>query len=220
MELIDYLTDSFFSKSQLLAHSKMNAEQLCFFQETGVMPQPSYRLNLRMTCASFFGDHQRDHNLEFYAKGYTTWLGMLQELDQPVDAATIFNRRYRAELKRLNQKGFCSQDPKLNSGLEAHLGQEWQHFLEGTYGLCTKSGLPEDIAAKELAIAIIKPWQHRSDLTSSQLEKLSDAVDLLDRASALFAPHERQRSSRHRLVDQVRQSFGFSLPKTDESCLP
>ncbi|MCG7552244.1 DUF6058 family natural product biosynthesis protein [Pseudoalteromonas sp. Of11M-6] len=32
-------------------------------------------------------------------------------------------------------------------------------------------------------------------------------VDLLDEASALFAPHERERSSRKRLIDDVRAKF-------------
>lgn len=39
------------------------------------------------------------------------------------------------------------------------------------------------------------------------LKALEDAVNLLDEASALFAPHERLKSSRHRLVNEIRQKF-------------
>ncbi len=92
----------------------------------------------------------------------------------------------------------------MNEGLEQHIKEEWQHFLEGTYGLCTKSGLPEDIAAKEIAIYQINEILEQ-DENKRDIETLTKAVDLLDNASSLFSPHERLRSSRHRLVDEVRR---------------
>lgn len=59
------------------------------------------------------------------------------------------------------------------------------------------SGLPEDIAAKELAIALIREADGRA--------RLRRCVDLLDSVSSPFAPHEVARSSRHRYVDEMRR---------------
>jgi hypothetical protein len=73
------------------------------------------------------------------------------------------------------------------------------------------SGLPEEIAAKEVAIAAIRELD--ADRNRSQTEadraRLRNAVDLLDRASSPFAPHEVARSSRRRYVDDMRAAYGL-----------
>lgn len=83
-------------------------------------------------------------------------------------------------------------------------------FLNGIYGLCTKSGLPEDIAAKEFAIIEINELSIFDALNKEQLVKLTNAVNLLDKVSSLFAPHERLKSSRERLINETR--FKYKLP--------
>ena len=120
----------------------------------------------------------------------------------------MFARRYRAALAALP---LTTDDPRLGAGLEAHFGDEWGHFLAGTYGLCTRSGLPEDIAAKELAVCVIRELT-ADDRATPDRERLRQAVDLLDRASTPFAPHERARSSRHRYVGAVRMKYGLPMP--------
>ncbi len=75
--------------------------------------------------------------------------------------------------------------------------------MAGTYGVCTCSGLPEDITGKELAIVIIKEVLSEGEdgqLDGPQRQRLTDTVNLLDAASSDFARHERDRSSRRRLM--------------------
>jgi hypothetical protein len=53
-------------------------------------------------------------------------------------------RSIHMELVTYLQTAFhTEQQPadKLAAGLEAHMEQEWRHFLAGTHGLCTRSGL-------------------------------------------------------------------------------
>ena len=110
----------------------------------------------------------------------------------------------------LKNQNFCSQNAKVNENLNQHIKEEWQHFLKGTYGLCTRSGLPEDIAEKELAILIINEILDLDFITDERKEMLTQAVNLLDKVSPQFAPHERLRSSRHRLIDEIRRKFKLS----------
>jgi hypothetical protein len=95
----------------------------------------------------------------------------------------------------------------MNSEFNNHLKQEWSYFIDGTYGLCTRSGLPEDIAAKEFSILEISELLELSELDQEQLSKLTLAVNLLDSSSSMYAPHERLQSSRHRLVNEVRRKY-------------
>ncbi len=151
--------------------------------------------------------------MDYYAKGYTSWIGLLQSLDNDEGALRVFGERYRARLRQLAAAGLCSNADKLNGGLDTPVLDEWTHFLEGTYGLCTKTGLPEDITAKELACVLIHELiDERGQQALSMRERicLTLAVDLLYTCSAAFAPHERERSSRQRLIDQVRRDYQLS----------
>lgn len=218
MELIHYLNDGFFTRAQLLATCGIDLAQLTALQRRGVVPQASYRLKLDLGCDSFFGPHSEQMSVDYYAKGCASWIGTVQTLTRDADAYEVFTERYRRRLEQLRAAGVTSAHDKLNAGLGLHLEDEWRHFLSGTYGLCTRSGLPEDIAAKEVAIAIIKDITGQRDtpaLDDAQRASLSVAVDLLDAASGMFAPHERTRSSRHRLVDQVRQTYALRTMPTD-----
>ena len=210
MELIDYLSANYFSEAQLLAVSGIDAAALRALQHGGMMPQPSYRLHLQQQCDSYFGRHAAQNEVHYYARGYAPWIGLLQTLAGPEEAFRVFAERYRTRLHQLKLAGLCSGDAKLNAGLDGHLQEEWRHFLDGTYGLCTKTGLPEDIAAKELATRIIEEIIGAPDgqvPTGRERVCLTLAVDLLDTASSQFAPHERGRSSRHRLIDEVRKTY-------------
>ena len=207
MELIKYLNEHFFTKQELLDISKVTEQNFLNYQENGLMPKCSYRLKLNVTSDSFFGLFNNDQEIEYYAKGYSSWLAVIQSINSTEAIYAIFTSRYKETIEKLKGQGHSSSNPKIASELNNHIKEEWHHFLSGIYGLCTKSGLPEDIAAKEFSILEINELAELNDLTDQQLNKLTLAVNLLDSASSLFAPHERLRSSRHRLVNEVRRKY-------------
>lgn len=210
MELLDYLKNWFYTKQHLLNLCKISESQLALFQSQQVMPLPSYTLKLDIESNSFCGLYSSTETVEFYAKGYASWLGLLSSLSLAESAFDIFAKRYKAQVAYLVQQGFQNSFSTQNSEIDIHVKQEWEHFLNGTYGLCTRSGLPEDIASKDLATKQINTLTNsvtKFDLSSLELESLQKAVTLLDESSSLFAPHERLQSSRHRLVNEVRRIY-------------
>jgi hypothetical protein len=222
MELIRYLDTFFWTREQLLAHCAIDAQQLARLQRARMMPGPCYRLRLDIGCQSFFGEHAEQVAADYYARGYASWLGAVAALECEDDARELFFRRYRAQLGRLGAGDLLPRDPAFAG--EARLHDEWQGFLDGTYGLCTLSGLPEDIAAKEAAIALIRELSGSGGtLDDAARDLLRRAVDLLDRVVARFAPHEVERSSRRRYVDAMRAAHGFmppasASPSTGQPC--
>ena len=215
LELIKYLSEYFYSKDELMSLAKITAGQLEKYQALGVMPEPSYKVNMIAACDSFFGEHEELQELEFYAKGYASWLDDLQilqhkfcqEIQFKNEVFKLFYQRYCSEQERLKSLGYVCNDFKLVSELDAYNTETWDHFIQGTYGVCTKSGLPDDIAAKAVAIFEINRLTESDELSKAELNALENVVDLLDESSALFAPHERLRSSRHRLVNEIRRRF-------------
>ena len=208
MELIHYLNKHFFTREQLLARCAIEADQLRHWQERRMLPRASYRLHLDLSCASFFGEHREQSAAEYYAKGTVAWIEALRPLAGEAEALAVFARRYRARLGELAASGIACPDRLAG---DKHIATEWEHFLDGTYGLCTVSGLPEDIAAKEAAIVLIRALDgdRGQPLDASGRAQLRQCVDLLDAVSSPFAPHEVARSSRHRHVDEMRRGHGL-----------
>lgn len=211
MELINYLNENFYTKAQLLEVTQLGDTELSSFQSAKVMPAASYRLTLNTECDSYFGEYRCENTVEYYAKGYAAWIGVLQVQSGVDRVYEIFSDRYQRKLTALREAKFYNTQHQLNKNLSAHLIDEWAYFLDGTYGLCTRSGLPEDIAAKELAIAIINELLDRKSLAAREMDRLKNAVDLLDSVGSMFAPHERIQSSSHRLITEVRCKFGFPV---------
>lgn len=206
MDLINYLNENYYTKQQLITLAKISEIELSYFQKNKVMPNCSYKLSLNYSSDSFFGEFNNQTEIEYYAKGYLSWLGMLKVTADLHDVFPIFAHRYAEEISCLKLAGYHANNTKVNAELDAHIVEEWQHFLNGIYGLCTKSGLPEDIAGKELAVLQISETL-ALDKAKIDIVQLTKAVDLLDKSSAMFAPHERLKSSRHRLIDEVRREY-------------
>jgi len=206
VDLINYLQANYLTEQELLALAKVTQSELFAYQQQNVMPSCSYKLEMDCKSDSFFGVFNEKSNTLFYAKGYVSWLEILKSSNNPQNIYNLFSQRYIEAVEHLKSIGYSSADEKVNSKLSLHIEQEWGHFLNGTYGLCTKSGLPEDIAGKEIAILLINE-SLALDENKVDLEELAKAVDLLDSSSAMFAPHERLNSSRHRLVNEVRRVY-------------
>ncbi|WP_223671055.1 DUF6058 family natural product biosynthesis protein [Kangiella shandongensis] len=207
MELIHYLNSHFFTLQELLDNTKITEQDFRDYQDNEVMPKASYKLDVDVRSDSFFGLHEETHCIEYYAKGYASWLGIVHSLNDSELIYDVFSTRYEKAIAELKSAHHLSSDPKINANLAKHIREEWQHFIQGIYGLCTVSGLPEDIAAKEFAILQINELSSQDKLTDDEMSQLERAVNLLDKASSAFAPHERQRSSRYRLVDETRRKF-------------
>lgn len=207
MELLNYLNDHFYTKQKLLELCKIKEEELTHFQQNKMMPQASYRVELTASCDSFFGTHKKNEHFEYYAKGYASWLTLVQELNTKEKIYQTFSTQYTERIKHLKKQGHDSDSDKVNAGLNQLIEHEWEHFLDGTYGLCTRSGLPEDIASKEFAILEIQQLIINEKLNKAERIKLTKAVNLLDEAAAIFAPHERNTSSRQRFVNDVRHQY-------------
>lgn len=210
MTLQEYLSSYFYTRPQLLAAAQLSESAFEQLQQAAVMPQPSYVLRNTLTCQSFFGEHTEATQTQYYPRQSVEWLNLLAATPERDTVLAVFRTRYRDTIARLRAQGFVTGSTKLGAGLDAHIDEEWAHFMAGTYGVCTRSGLPEDIAGKELAIVIIKEVLGEGEdgqLDGPQRQRLTDAVNLLDAASSDFAPHECDRSSRRRLIDDVREKY-------------
>lgn len=202
-KLQEYLHKNFIELEQLLNIASLDEERLRNLQKNKQMPEASYSLKFEQSCDSFFGNHHDGKKLEFYNQGYLYWLGLLQNANfKPFE---YFSEQYNQTLQRLENQFGCLNNPKFNTELKSLITSEWEHFLDGIYGLCTTTGLPNNIATKEFCIAYIdEVVGNDRAVATEQKPLLAEAVLLLDNATAQFAPHEVSRSSRRKYVDKIK----------------
>ena len=193
--------------------------------EKGCLPKASYSVTTSTSITSFFGEHQPGpQESAFYARAHLRTLAEIGE--GGVDGGAIlaaklkreFCLAYRTQLENLDgfrwglAQYFDGNGRAVGAALEALLEKEWAAYLAGIYGLCTRKVTAEDIAAKEVMIAKIG-WLtddfRKKALSPAECTELVASVQLLDRVSAPFAPHERERSSRRRFIDRAIETYGL-----------
>jgi len=101
MDLINYLNEHYYSKQQLLALTKISHEELLSWQQQKVMPSCSYKIALNYACDSFFGECKQQSEIEYYAKGYLSWIGILKGSKDTQNIFNIFAQRYKNSLDAL-----------------------------------------------------------------------------------------------------------------------
>ena len=100
-------------------------------------------------------------------------------------------------------------------GLEELIAEAFQHWLDGTYGLCTKHVTVREIVLKEVAIGRIRRLTEngtRKALSPEDRPALQDALRTLDTVDSKFAPDERMTSSREKWLNTISRRFGFNVP--------
>ena len=201
-DLLDYLRRHFLAEPELLARSGVSLDTLRGWQRAGAAPWPSYRLTLAGEAASCMGSAALSAESAWYPRGMLCWLGQALALDGEPE-------RLRAGFESAWREGLAALElPPAEA--EPDLAAVWRDFLAGSYGVCTRAGLPGEVAQKEALVLLIDALtdrQRRPGLAPAERERLAWAVDLLDAVAAPFAPHERAGSSRARCVELTRRRY-------------
>lgn len=220
MSSYQYIIQNFLTLPQLSESSGVSQNRIVELMEAGCFPHASYTLEIQGEIHSFFGSFEESASLEFFPR---SMVDLITELAKsPVSVRQLatelkqaFFKVYERSLKDLDAEsyglaGFFEPDGKAGGeALSNFLEQEWAHYLDGTYGVCTHTSCAEDIALKEVMIAKIKFLCSEIDAGGgdANLAALEDAVSKLDAVSASFAPHEVARSSREKYINAVRKNY-------------
>lgn len=212
MELIDsYLKLNFLPEQNFLMQNKCSHEDLSRWQKNKIFPEASYVTDNVSNITSFFGTFDFNSVEKWYPKGLCDWVCQIKDANEDLaELKKIFFNRYRRKIIELELCGLNNHTYKDESKFSALLEDEWQHFLNGTYGVCTKDCSPEQIAVKDITIRIIDEItdkQQKKSISGDERKILIVSVNLLDAVSSSFAPHERERSSRKRCVELVREKY-------------
>ncbi|UTW59478.1 hypothetical protein KFE96_03990 [Kordiimonas sp. SCSIO 12603] len=213
-----YIKSNYLTLEDVAVRSGISDARLIEMIEAGCLPHAAYRLEQTYEVSSIFGQHNHRESKGYYPYSHVEKAAALLEKNKSWDELAIeekerFRSIYKVTLEEHRAADFGMAEYFKKDGeaggeaFEVFIASEWQHYLDGTYGLCTKTASAREIALKEVMIAKIKYLLTSETFSEIELTELEKAVDTLDAVSAEFAPHERERSSRGQYIDAVRAKY-------------
>ena len=213
-----YIKSNYLTLEDVAVRAGVSSDRLIEMIEAGCLPHAAYRLDQTYEVSSFFGQHSRSESKGYYPYSHVEKVAALLEKSKDwaelaLEEKERFRSIYKVTLEEYKAAGFGMAEYFTSDGkaggaaFEEFIASEWQHYLDGTYGLCTKTASAREIALKEVMIAKIKHLLTTEQFSDAELTELEKAVDILDEVSAEFAPHERERSSRGQYIDAVREKY-------------
>jgi tRNA splicing endonuclease len=206
LALVKYLQSNFLSYQEIIEQAGVSKVVFDTLQAQGAVPKPSYQFGFSITCDSYFGEHTVPRvQYLYYAQGCVKWLSEVCHLKDNQAIYAHFKAEFLREYEALLIQGFYFKYEMEDNALDEYIREQFQHFIKGTYGLCTRTGRVAEIVRKEIAIATIQRLSRIADLTANDAKKMQKAIDLLDEASAYFTAHEYEVSTRAKYIDAFRR---------------
>ncbi|HEU4853487.1 MAG TPA: DUF6058 family natural product biosynthesis protein [Telluria sp.] len=223
-ELDNYLATHYLDEVQLAAASGLSIDEHRALIRDRLVPAPSYVVSDSGTVSSFvFGEMAAPGSKpgHYFHPSQLAWIARARSAlaDGAADDAEVrlkeqFAANFAAALSSLNRStlrlrdSFDDQGAAIPDGLHTRTDTAWTYFLNGTFGLCVANPISEaHIAHKEVLQE--KLTQHsengqRKAYPKHELAAMEQLIDAYASAAMPFSPVEYARSSRKRLVEDLR----------------
>ena len=212
MAMKDYLQSRYCTAEVIAARSGMSLAEFDRLVGDGVIPQPSYIILPDRAVSAVFGDLPTDGAApgRYFAPSQAAWIA--RALDTGAGGLEAsFRDRMAEALAEADRSIFRLTDSFDEGGLrlpglDARINDMWDSFVKGVFALCVVNGDCEAaIARKEILqeklTALTAEGTSIDGMPEEELERL---IDDYAAAAMPFAPSEYARTSRKRLVDDLR----------------
>jgi hypothetical protein len=215
-----YLAKHYQNTEQFAASCGISPAQLRELINQQRIPEPSYIVTEQSTLISHvFGEMNASSSKpgQYFHPANRTWVALAVSSSGMVNSNDLkirFLNNMRYELEKLDKTLFrlpdCFADDGsvIPDGLARRTEPLWDHFLKGTFGLCIANPITEcEIARKEILqekLATLSENGTKSHFTESEKNDMLRLIQEYADASMPFSPIEYPRSSRKRLVEDLR----------------
>lgn len=222
-ELDAYLAKHYLRAEQLAAAAALTVAQLDALIAQQLAPMPAYEVSEGRLRSFVFGDMAAPGAVagRFFPPAQLAWISLARQTRAQGDIQQAqaqlqqqFAARYGAALAVLNLTTWrlpdCFDDTgaAIADGLRARTDSAWRYFLNGTFSLCVANPVSEaHIATKEVLqekLVQLSDNGSKTSYTAQELALLPALIDAYAAAAMPFSPVEYVKSSRKRLVEDLR----------------
>ena len=226
-ELNHYLERHFLNEVQLTRAGAISIDELDALIHDRLVPAPSYEVTEAGNLCSFvFGEMAAPGATpgRYFPPSQLIWIDRARHAiardakeDAQIRLKAQFTTNFATALATLNlstwrlRDSFDDHGAPIDDGLLARTEAAWEHFLNGTFGLCVANAMSEaHIEYKEvLQEKLTKISDNgRQTVFSPQLAQAThELIDAYAAAAMPFSPIEYASSSRKRLVEDLRENI-------------
>ena len=204
MSLRIYLQEHFVDKPAFASLSGISIERLDQLIAAEAIPRATYTCNDGYIHSAAFGETQTEEPLtgEYFRPECVRWAKIAAHSPAGLEQ---YNVRLQLESElRTALRGYC-EDPSV---VEAKVQSYLPHFWNGTFGLCVADpSIGAGIVRKEILqekLTVATEGGSKSSPSGMSQQELLLLIDNYAAAAMPFSPAEYERSSRKRLVDDLR----------------
>jgi Family of unknown function (DUF6058) len=204
MSLTAYLQDYFVDKASFASLAGISIDRLEQLMAAEAVPKATYVCDGISVWSAAFGTTPTEDPLigEYFRPECVRWVEIARQAQAGSERSAVL-RALTDEL-RISLRDYCDCEEAVESRIQSYL----PYFFNGTFGLCvadpsTGSGIVRKEMLQETLIALTANGTTPNPSTISR----GDLLDIIDKyaSSAMpFSPAERERSSRKRVVDDLR----------------
>jgi Family of unknown function (DUF6058) len=218
-----YFSQYFFNLNQFSSACHIQPERLLQLIHLGLIPEPSYVVRNFIVSSFVMGVMPAPEAAsgDFFHRLSTGWVQRALsavEIFGEANAARELRRQFRVNAtEALAQKNasffrltdaFDNENKTIEAGLNRRLDSLWEHFLKGTFGLCVAEPISEAaIVHKEIVqekLTALTNNGARTDFSGTEKIQVMNLIESYAAAAMPFSPIDYPKSSRKRLVDDLR----------------
>jgi len=213
---IKYIEENYIEDEENITIMDLNSDKLNQLIKDQLIPEPSYVVNSEVTISSPLNDnHVIVSSKRYFPKSILKLIADNTLHHNPEKFKKDFRQNLLSNLKKHQYKIFAYGNTFDENGeidlvkAEKAFEEEWGHFCKGIYGICTLESDEDAIIEKEIAIKRILDFIETkgSAVTQEKIELLKDLNDEFNKVTSLFAPYQRETSSRGKYLDKLLKEF-------------
>lgn len=204
MSLDDYLRTHFVLKQKFIELAGISLERLDQLIEAGAVPCATYKSNGRSIESHVFGEIEGHDSSpgEYFRPECVRWIKIANQAAEGLERSSVLDTLTQELSAALTSYGLSP------TAIQTRVHDYIPYFLDGTFGLCvadpsTGAGIARKETLQEKLTEITDNGSNPSPAGMTR-DELLQLIDDYAASSMPFSPAEYPRSSRKRLVDDLR----------------
>lgn len=213
MKNIQYIKSNYIEKQELLKFSNLTNSELNNLIKNELIPKASYIVESEITITSPLKDQVIEtFREEYFAKHIPLLINNLKTQNNPLKYKERFKENFRKSLLEHKDRTFAYGnifdinqnliEEKFDNIFEA----EWIAYCNGIYGICTLNATEKEIVEKEIIVKQLIEFNKKNKtfiLDNVKKKELQDLNNIFNNVTNLFAPYQREASSRGKYLDKI-----------------